>query len=211
MSTDSVPSTSIRGCPSSLAGTTCRRDRSRISATAHKNTIRCRTDRSGSFRRCATHPRHPRLSATIPIYSRLTPTTPTQEQLAAGACSNSPTEPFSGLPVGDKRAFPSLTVSAPNSSQKCNLLQKWRDRRPPHSRPLQCSRRGDRSIISLPPPQRAPALLAAMWLSCRLAFLQLSPNVVEHAPTKHCLLTCQPSLPFARFQLGTAPDLHFCN
>ena len=51
MTAVAVPNTSNRGCPSSLAGTTCRRDQSRISASAHRSTIRCRTDRSGPFRR----------------------------------------------------------------------------------------------------------------------------------------------------------------
>ena len=84
-----------------------------------------------------------------------------------------PTEPFSGLPIGDKRAFPLLTVSAPNSSRKYNSLQNRRERRPSHARPVQRSRRGDRSPISLSPSQRASASLAPMWPSCRLAFLQL--------------------------------------
>ena len=56
MTAVSVPSTSNRRRPSSLAGTTCRRDRSRISTSAHRSTIRCRTDRSGPFRRCVRHP-----------------------------------------------------------------------------------------------------------------------------------------------------------
>ena len=146
----SVPNVSNRGRPSSFAGTTCRRDRSRISATAHQSTIRCRTDRSGSFRRRATHLRSPRPPATIPAYGRLTRRTPTRQQLATGACSNCPTEPFPGLPIGGERAFPLFTVSAPNSSQNGILLQKWRDRRPPRSRPLRRSRRGDVS------PHHAP-------------------------------------------------------
>ena len=150
----SVPNPSNRGCPSKAAGTTCRRDRSRISPSALRSTIRCRTDPSGPFRRCVTHPRLPRLSATIPAYDSLTRGTPTQQQLATGACSNFPTEPFPGLPVGDKRAFPPLTVPAPNSSQKYNPLQNWRERRPPHSRPLRRYREADVSTIALSPSQR---------------------------------------------------------
>ena len=141
----SVPNISNRGCPSKAAGTTCPHDRSHISASAHKSTIRCRTDRSGPFRRCVTHPRTPRLPATVPAYGRLTRSTRTQQQLAPGACSNFPTEPFPGLPIGDKRASSLLTVSAPNSSQKYNSLQNRRERRPHHFRPVRRSRRGDRS------------------------------------------------------------------
>ena len=191
MTAVSAPNPSNRDCPSSLAGTTCRRDRSRISASALKCTIRCRTDRSGPFRQCVTPLRFPRLTATIPAYSSLTRRTRTQPQLATGACSNFPTEPFPGLPVGDKRPFPLLTVSAPNSSQKYNSLQNRRDHRPSHSRLDRRSRHGDRSIISLPPPQRASTLLAPMWPSCRLAFLQLRRNrgtrpdqtLLAHLPT----------------------------
>ena len=145
MSTVSVPNTSKGAYPSSLAGTTCRHDRSRISPYALQSTIRCRTDRSGPYRRHVTHPRHLSHAATVPAYSRFTRRTPTEAQLAARACSNFPTEPFPGLPIGDKRAFPSLTVSAPNSSPKYNSLQNRRDRRPSHSCPVQRSGRADRS------------------------------------------------------------------
>ena len=143
MTAVSVPNTSNRACPSSLAGTTCRRDRSRISASTLRSTIGCRTDRSGRLRRRVTHLRFPHPSAMVPAYGRLPRRTPTQRQLATGACSNFPTEPFPGLPIGDKRPFPLLAVSAPNSSQNGILLQNWRDRRPPHSRPVRRSRRGD--------------------------------------------------------------------
>ena len=143
MTTISVPNPSNRGCPSSFAGTTCRRDRSRISPYALGSTIRCRTDRSGRLRRCLTRPRSTRLSATVPAYGRLTGRPPTQAQLATQACSNCPTEPFPGLPIGGQRASPSLTVSAPNSSQNGNLLQNQQDRRPPDSRPVGSSGRAD--------------------------------------------------------------------
>ena len=129
MTAASVPSTSIRGSPSSLAGTTCSRDRSCISDSALRSTIRCRIDQSGRFRCCFTRPRHPRISATVPTHRRPARRTPAQQQFAPGVCSNCPTEPFPGLPIGDKRAFPSLTMSAPNSSQKYNSLQNRRDRR----------------------------------------------------------------------------------
>ena len=143
-----VPNASNRACPSSFAGTTCRRDRSRISPSALQSAIRCRTDRSGRFRRRVTPLGFPRISATIPAYSRLARITPTHQQLAPGACSNFPTEPFPGLPVGDKRAFPLLAVSAPNSSQNGILLQNWRDLRPRHSRPLRRFLRSDVSTFS---------------------------------------------------------------
>ena len=80
----------------------------------------------------------------------LTRNTPTQQQLALRARSNFPTEPFPGLPIGDKGAFTLLPVSAPNSSQKYNSLQNQRDRRPSHSHPVGSSRLGDRS------PHHAP-------------------------------------------------------
>ena len=145
MSTFSVPNTSNRGCPSSLAGTTCRRDRSRISPCVLSCSSCCRIDRSGPFRRCVTHPRPPCLSATVPAYNRFTHSIPTQRQLATRACSNFPTESFLGLPIGGKRAFPSLTVSAPNSSPKYNSLQNRRDRRPSRACPVRRSGRADRS------------------------------------------------------------------
>ena len=166
MSTVSVPNTSNRGCPSSLAGTTCRRDRSRISPYSLQSTIRCRADRSGRLRRCVTTPRPPQCSATVPAYSRLSRRTLTQQQLATRACSNFPTEPFPRLPVGSRRTFPSLTVSAPNSSQKYNSLQNRRDRRPSLSRPLRRSRQRDVSTVSLPRSQKASALFAETWLRC---------------------------------------------
>ena len=166
MTAVSVPNTSNRGCPSILAGTTCPCDRSLISASAPRSTIRCRTDPSGRLPRCVTHPRHHRPSATIPAYDSLTRRTPTEQQLATGACSNFPTEPSPGLPIGDKRAFPLPTVSAPNSSQMYNSLQNRRERRLRRLPPVGRSRRDDRSLISLPPSKEVSALLAAMWLRC---------------------------------------------
>ena len=53
--------------------------------------------------------------------------------IATGACSNFPQRPFLILPIGAKSASSLLTVSAPNSSQKCNLLQ---NRRPCRTRPV---------------------------------------------------------------------------
>jgi len=152
MTAVSVPNPSNRGCPSSLAGTTCRRDRSRISAYALGSTIRCRTDRSGPFRRCLTHPRLP---ATVPSYSHPTTESDVWTPTPSHQEDNLSPEPFPGLPVGGKRAFPLLTVSAPNSSQKDNSLQNRRDRRPPHSRPVRYSRRGDRSPHHAPDHGRA--------------------------------------------------------
>ena len=127
MTAVSAPNPSNRGCPSSLAGTTCRRDRSRISASALQCTIRCRTDPSGRFRRRVTHPGSTRLSATIPTYSRPATTSHTRTLKTAQHAATCPTEPSPGLPIGDKRAFPLLIVSAPNSSQKYNSLQNRRD------------------------------------------------------------------------------------
>ena len=126
MTTFAVHDTSCRGCPSSLAGTTCRGDTSRTSPCAHPSTIRCRTDWSGRYRRYrrfVTHLRPLRLSATVPSDGSLTRSNRTQQAVATGACSNSPIKPFPILPIEDKRALPSLAVSAPNSSQNDILLQ----------------------------------------------------------------------------------------
>ena len=38
--------------------------------------------------------------------------------IASGACSTTGVNPFLGLPIGDKRAFPTLTVSASNRSSR---------------------------------------------------------------------------------------------
>ena len=149
MTAVSVPSASIRGRPSSFAGTTCRRDRSRISATALRRTIRCRTDRSGVVSILASPSRPP---ATSQSYAALPKTftqrTPRPSQLAA----NLSPEPFPGLPVEGKRAFPSLTVSTPNSSRKDISLQNRRDRRstrrPHRPRPLRPVRRYRRADVS---------------------------------------------------------------
>ena len=166
MTAVSVPTTSNRGCPSSFAGTTCTGDRSPISATALRCTIRCRTDRSGQFPRYLAHPGSSRPSATIPTYSRPATTSHTRTPKTAQHAATCPTEPSPGLPVGDKRAFPVLTVSAPNSSQKYNSLQNRRERRPSPSRPGGRSRPRDVSTIVLSPSQRASASLAATWLRC---------------------------------------------
>ena len=120
--TISVRDTSNRACPSSLAGTTCRRDRSRISPSALRSTIRCRTDRSGRFRRHVTHPHPARLSATVPIYSR--PATESRippPTLPHHAANLSP-EPFPGFPIGDKRHFhysPCQPPTAPKTTFCC--------------------------------------------------------------------------------------------
>ncbi len=188
MTAVSVPNPSNRGCPSSLAGTTCIHDRSHISPYALRSTIRCRTDRSGRSRRCVMHARHHSSPATVTAYSRPTRSTPTQPQRATGACSNFPTEPFPGLPVGDKRAFPSLTVSAPNSSQKYNSLQNRRDRRPSPSRPVGRSRRADRS------PQHAPDH------GCAIVFRDTKNRL--HMPIRSTSRTPTSSASFAPFCHG---------
>ena len=147
MTTFAVHDTSCRGCPSSLAGTTCRGDTSRISPCALPSTIRCRTNRSGATQ-CLSHP--PRPSATAYSYAVLPDTFTQRRPKPSQHAANSSPEPFSGLPVGDKRALYSLTVSAPNSSQNDNSLQNRRDRRvarrprrPLLSRPVRPSRRVD--------------------------------------------------------------------
>ncbi len=67
MAAFSVPDTSNRASPSSFAGTTCRRDRSRISHSAHPSTIRCRAHRSGVVSTLSRPPLHQlRLIATQP-------------------------------------------------------------------------------------------------------------------------------------------------
>ncbi len=111
-------------------------------------------------------PRHPRLPATVPAYSRPATTSHTRTPQTAQHAATCPTEPFPGLPIGDKRPFPLLTVSAPNSSQKYNSLQNRRERRPSPSRPGGRSRPRDVSTIVLSPSQRASASLAAMRLRC---------------------------------------------
>ena len=150
MTTFAVHDTSCRGCPSSLAGTTCRGDTSHIYRYAHPSTIRCRTNRSD----CVAHPAHAAhpyaSSATVPSYSRPDHHLDHTDIGIPQHAANLSPEPFSGLPVGDERAFPVLTVSAPNSSQNDNSLQNRRDRRaarrprcPLLSRPVRPSRRGD--------------------------------------------------------------------
>ena len=152
MTTFPVHDTSIRGCPSKAAGTTCGGDTSRISRYARPSTIRCRTNRSD----CVAHPAHAAhpyaSSATVPSYSRPDHHLHHTDIGIPQHVANLSPEPFSGLPVGDKRAFPSLTVSAPNSSQNDNSLQNRRDRRvvrrprrPLLSRPVRLSRRVDMS------------------------------------------------------------------
>ena len=167
-----VPDASNRGCPSSLAGTTLQQLAARIPPCALRSTIRCRTDGSWSHRRHVACPCPPHVSATVPNVGSLTRSTRTQQPVAAETCSNSPRKPFPALPIGDKRASPSLTVSAPNSSQKYNSLQNrrdhragWRPRRPPPFRPVRRSRRADASpfseITTLPPQPSGEATTSA--------------------------------------------------
>ena len=223
-----APDTSNRGCPSMAAGTTLQQLAGRTSPYALRSTIRCRTDRSGRFRRHVTHPRLPRLSATVPSDGSRTRSTRTQQAVATGGCSNFPRRPFSILPIGDKRAFPSLTVSAPNSSQKYNLLQNRPDRgpgrrpcRPPPSRPVRRSGRGDVSTISLSPPKGigiARCDVAPMLLKSRptrpmpsVPFWEVSPKVGEPALTSKCSLSFSSLLHFGLFQLQNSPDFPFGN
>ena len=123
MTTFAVHDTSSRGCPSSLAGTTCGGDTSLIPPYALPSTIRCRTDRSGFVVGTAQAARPYRPSATVPSYSRpATESGRRTPKLSQHAAILSP-ERFSGLPIGDKRAFPSLTVPAPNRPERDNSLQ----------------------------------------------------------------------------------------
>ena len=212
MTTFSVPNTSNRGCPSSLDGTTCPCDRSRISASALTSTIRCRSDRSGRFHCCITHTRPSHLSATVHAYSRLATTSHTRTPKTAQHAVTCPTELFPGLPIGDKRAFPLPTVSAPNSSQMYNSLQNRRKHRPSHSRPLRRSRRGDRSPISLSPSQMASASLAPMWLPCgHLADLHFcnSAEFRGTCPDQHLLAHLPTELPFPPVSGWKHPRLAF--
>ena len=150
MTTFAVDDTSCRGCPSSLAGTTCRGDTSRIFPCALPSTIRCRTDRSD----CVVHPAHAAhpyaSSATMHSYAVLPDTFTQRRPKSSEHAGNLSPEPFSGLPIGGQKGITALTVSAPNSSQKYNSLQNRRDRRaarrprrPLLSRPVRPSRRGD--------------------------------------------------------------------
>ena len=123
MTTVAVPDTSCRGCPRMAAGTTLQQLAARISPYALPSTIRCRTDRSGFVAdpAHAAHPYDP--SATIPSYSRPVTESATRTLKPSHHAANLSPEPYSGLPIGDKRAFPPPTVPAPNRPQYDNLLQ----------------------------------------------------------------------------------------
>ena len=118
----------VGGVPAWLLGPSSRRDTSPKPLTPRMSATRCRADRSGFIvdTEAAAHSYDP--PATVSGYSRPATEsgtrTPNPSQLAAIL---SP-EPLLGLPIGDKRVFPSLTVSAPNSPQNDNLLQNRRDR-----------------------------------------------------------------------------------
>ena len=106
MTTFPVHDTSIRGCPSSFAGTTCGGDTSRISRYARPSTIRCRTHRSGSVVGTAHAARPYHSPATVPSYSfpahNLHPTDIGNPHHAV----NLSPEPFSVLPIGDRKGLP---------------------------------------------------------------------------------------------------------
>ena len=223
-----APDTSNRGCPSSLAGTTLQQLAGRISPYALRSAIRCRTDQSGCLRRHVTPPSPPRISAMIPTYSRLVTESHVRTPKPSDHADNLSPEPLPVLPIGDKRAFPSLTVSAPNSSQKYNPLQNRRDRgaarrprRPCHFRPLRRSRRGDVSTIALSPPEGigiARCDVAPMLLKSRptrpmpsVPFWEVSPKVGEPALTSKCSLSFSNLLHFGLIQLQNTPDFPFGN
>ena len=162
----SVPNPSDRGCPSSLAGTTYTGDRSPISATALRSTIRCRTDRSGPFRRCVTHPRHPRLSATVPAYSRPATTSHTRTPKTAQLADNLSHRAVPRTSYRGQKAIPTTYRVSPQQLPKVQFVAERRDRRQSHSRPVGRSRPRDVSTIVPSPSQRASASLAATWLPC---------------------------------------------
>ena len=166
-----VRDTSIRGRPGMAAGTTLQQLAARSFPYALTSTIRCRTDRPG-FVVDPAHAAHPydppaTLPATAAFSTEYAQWTLRPSQRAANLSSKL----CSRLPIGDKRAFPPLTVSAPNRPPRYNSLQNRRDRgagrrarRPLHSRPVRRSRWGGASPTSLPSSQRAWAWLAAMRL-----------------------------------------------
>lgn len=146
MTAFSAHDVSDRGRPSSFAGTTCRGDTSRISCSAH-NDCNMLQNRPGRLHQRHGRP-HPYLrlaSYDSFLQSPRHGILGLSRSIAPGACSNFPTEPFLGLPIGGQKDITLLSVSAPNSSQKCNLLQ---NRRPRRLRPSRRSGRHRRLDVS---------------------------------------------------------------
>ena len=179
MTTVAAPDTSSRGCLSVAAGTTLQQLAALIPPCALTSTIRCRTDSSGFIVDTAydAHPYDP--SATVSSYSR--PTTESGQRTpkpSQHAAILSP-EPFAGLPIGHKGAFPVPTVSAPNRPNHDILLQTTEsaDRDP-----------GPKSVARSRPPtsvtcQRITTRIRdALTSSARWKSVSTSPVAGRHAP-----------------------------
>ncbi len=189
MTAIAVPDASDRGCPSIAAGTTCRRDTSQISPYVLPGTTRCRTDRSGLIvgTEHLAHPYGP--SATIPSHSRSAAESRIPTLKPSNHADNLSPEPSPVLPIGARRAFPSLSVSAPNSSPKYNLSQNGRGRgagrrprRRDPSRPVQCSRLCD--VSTFPAKWNHCAATGQRLKVGRRCRRVLAADVrVEHVPT----------------------------
>ena len=89
-----------------------------LHAPCAPTTANCyRADTSGEVPHAS---RPPRLSATAPSDIRHTQGLDEQVHETTGAGSTTGADPCSRFPVGDKRAFAALTVSAPNRSKRGN-------------------------------------------------------------------------------------------
>ena len=203
MTTVAAPDTSSRGCLSVAAGTTLQQLAALIPPCALTSTIRCRTDSSGFIVDTAydAHPYDP--SATVSSYSR--PTTESGQRTpkpSQHAAILSP-EPFAGLPIGHKGAFPVPTVSAPNRPNHDILLQTTEsaDRDP-----------GPKSVARSRPPtsvtcQRITTRIRdALTSSARWKSVSTSPVAGRHAPPPPVNRPFRPVFPPARhFAAASAP------
>ncbi len=215
MTTFAVHDTSCRGCPSMAAGTTLQQLAACSSPYDLTSTIRCRTDRSGFIvdRAHDAHPYDP--SATFPATAAFPePFTQRTPKPSHHAAILSP-RPCSGLPIGDKRAFPSPTVSAPNSSQKYNLLQTAGARgAAPMPRPVAGFASSDRThtpSICVTCQRITTSTRDASTSSRRSRRAANSPVAGRHAPPRQspfspCLPTGQP---FCR-RVCTPTSIAFC-
>ncbi len=86
------------------------------------NPLQNRPVRGGQHRRSCLSP-----SSYGQSYAALSETLTQRRRRPSQLAANLSPKPFPGLPIGRKRAFPLLTVSAPNSSQKYISLQNRRD------------------------------------------------------------------------------------
>ena len=117
MTTFAVHDTSIRGCPSSFAGTVYIGDTSPISPYALPSTIRCRTDRSGSFVGIAHTVHRYDPPATVPSYNRPAMESGTRAPKPSQPAAILSPEPYSGLPIGDKGHSLYLPCQPPTAPQ----------------------------------------------------------------------------------------------